>query len=139
VQGALVLRTILYWTLCMFTIAAALLVWRVFAGTVRTFDTPAEGLWFHYGPVFVAALLLLPLVVVDIVRLSNRFAGPVFRLRRVLHEAAQGEHVEPIHFRKGDYWHDIATDFNQLLARLEAAERRAGVERELVGAGGQDG
>ena len=42
------------------------------------------------------ALALLPLVVVDVLRLSNRFVGPLLRLRRSLRQLARGEYVEPI-------------------------------------------
>ena len=32
---------------------------------------------------------------------------------------AEGKIVEPLQFREGDYWGDVADDFNRLLALLE--------------------
>ena len=32
---------------------------------------------------------------------------------------ANGEHVEPIHLRKGDFWKELAGDFNMVLQRMQ--------------------
>ena len=55
--------------------------------------------------------------------MTNRFAGPMFRLKRLMQQAAAGEHVEPITFRDDDYWHEFANDFNQLIVRMESLAR----------------
>jgi hypothetical protein len=49
---------------------------------------------------------------------SNRFAGPVFRMRRVLREVAQGRVVERVRLRDGDYWHGFADDLNAALQQI---------------------
>jgi hypothetical protein len=125
VQGALVARTILYWTACIVTVSLMILCWRIVTGPVRMFYTHLDDMWFFYGPAIVASLLLLPLVVVDILRLSNRFTGPLVRLRRSMRALTRGEHVEPIEFRSDDFWHEFADDFNALLARVQSLESTA--------------
>jgi len=82
----------------------------------------------------VASFLLLPLVVYDIVQMSNRFCGPLFRLRRELRALARGEHVEPISFREGDFWQEFAQEFNALLARVQ----RSGLQTEAPAAGSEE-
>jgi len=119
VQGALVGRAVLYWVVCIITIALMLLSWRIVTGPARPFYTHFDDMWFFYGPAMVASCLLLPLIVVDIVRLSNRFTGPMLRLRRSMRALARGEHVEPIEFRNTDFWQDFADEFNQLLVRVQ--------------------
>jgi hypothetical protein len=119
VQGALVLRVVLYWAICVVAIALMLLCWRIITGPARLFYTHFDAMWFHYGPVLVASFFLLPLVVYDIVEMSNRFCGPLFRLRRSMRALARGEHVNPISFREGDYWPEFAQEFNALLARIQ--------------------
>lgn len=119
VQGALVVRVALYWVVCLITMTLMLLCWRILTGPARMFYTHFDDMWFFYGPAVVASFLLLPLVIVDIVRLSNRFAGPMLRLRRSMRNLARGEHVHPIKFRDGDFWHDFAEEFNTLAARLQ--------------------
>ena len=121
VQGALVVRVILYWVVCLITITLMLICWRIVTGPARPFYTHFDDLWFFHGPAVIASFILLPLVVLDIVRLSNRFAGPMLRLRRSLRALARGEHVEPLEFRDADYWHEFADEFNALLKRVQQA------------------
>ena len=75
-------------------------------------------MWFFYGPAAIASFLLLPLVIVDIIRFSNRFVGPLLRLRRSMRALARGEYVEPIEFRDNDFWYDFADEFNAVRARI---------------------
>ncbi len=130
VQGALVLRVVLYWVLCLVTITLMLLCWRILTGPARLFYTHFDDMWFHYGPAMIASCIMLPLLVVDIVRLSNRFVGPLVRLRRAMRALARGEHVEPVSFREGDFWLEFAQEFNALLARVQREPTGPGPERE---------
>jgi hypothetical protein len=123
VQGALVVRVAVYWGLCLLTLSLTLLVWRILTGPARIFYTHFDDIWYYYGAAFVASLLLLPIVLFDIVRLSNRFAGPLVRLRRSMRALARGEDVQPIHFRGSDFWQEFADEFNAIAARLQDQER----------------
>ena len=78
-----------------------------------------ESLWFYVGCACEISLVLLPLVVFDILRLSNRFVGPLLRLRQSMRQLAQGEHVDPIEFRCNDFWREFADEFNAVLARVQ--------------------
>ena len=118
VQGALVLRVLLYWAVCLITVTLMLLCWSILR-TPRMFYTHLDDMWFHYGPAPIASFVLLPMVVLDIIRVSNRFAGPLVRLRRSMRALARGEHVEPIKFRKGDFWQEFADEFNAVAARFQ--------------------
>ena len=139
VQGALVARVILYWIVCPIAITLMLLCWRIITGPARTFHTHLEEMWFFYGPALIASFFLLPLVIADAVRLSNRFTGPMVRLRRSMRELARGEHVEQIAFRDDDFWREFAEEFNALATRVQGeslppADRSEPVEPALVGA-----
>ena len=133
IQGALVVRVVFYWVVFLIAITLMLLCWRIVTGPARIFYTHVDEMWFFYGPAAVASFLLLPLVIVDIVRLSNRFTGPMLRLRRSMRQLARGEHVEPIKFRDTDFWHEFAEEFNAVLARFQgedAQPRPEGDEQE---------
>ncbi len=119
VQGALVGRVILYWVVCLITITLMLLCWRVVTGPARLFWTHFNDMWFHFGPAVIASFVLVPLVILDLLKLSNRFVGPLVRLRRGMRSLTAGEHVEPIKFREGDFWHDFAEEFNALAAKVQ--------------------
>ncbi|MBN2580199.1 MAG: hypothetical protein JXB10_14515 [Pirellulales bacterium] len=119
VQGALVTRVVLYWFFCLLTITLMLLCWRIITGPARPFYMHFDDMWFFYGPAVVASLLLLPLVVVDIIRLSNRFVGPLLRLRRQMRALAHGEQVDPLGFRNDDFWREFADEFNAIAAQMK--------------------
>ena len=122
VQGALVVRVVLYWLTCLLTVILLLLGWRMAAGPVRPLNVQLRELWSLFEPVAVASLLLLPVVIFDLLRVSNRFAGPMFRLRRSLHELAQGKPVATVQFRQSDFWQEFADDFNTVAAKTEQAK-----------------
>jgi hypothetical protein len=119
VQGALVIRAVGYWFFCLLTMSLALVLWRLWTGPARLFYEQFDELWQWYGPAAVASLLVLPLVVIDVVRLSNRFAGPLYRLRREMRKLAMGEPVRALKFRDGDFWIEFADEFNEVANRLD--------------------
>jgi hypothetical protein len=65
---------------------------------------------------FVAVILCMtPIYLWDMVKLSNRFAGPIMRLQRSMRSLAEGAPVGKLAFRPGDFWLDLADDFNLLV------------------------
>ncbi len=123
VQGALVARVTVYWFVCLITIFFLLLCWNIIAGPARPPWRQLDGMWFHYGPVFVASLFVLPIVLIDILRFTNRFAGPIYRVRRIMREAASGKSVAKVRFRADDFWKDFAEELNGLLTEMERLRR----------------
>ncbi len=120
IQGALVARAVMYWVVCLITITLMLLCWRIVTGPARMFYMHFDDMWFYFGPALIASFLLLPLVILDIIRVSNRFVGPFLRLRRSMRALARGEQVQPIKFRHGDFWTEFADEFNAVAARLQS-------------------
>lgn len=53
------------------------------------------------------------------IRLTNRIAGPLNRLKTAMEQVQRGDTSCRLTFRKEDYGADIAESFNQLLAYLE--------------------
>ena len=41
-----------------------------------------KDLWWSQGPFLLVMVFLLPVFVMDAIKLSHRFAGPIFSLRR---------------------------------------------------------
>lgn len=121
-QGALVVRVVLYWLMCLLTMSLLLLSWGMIMGPARPMNDRLSELWAIFGPAAVVSLVLLPGVIVDLLRLSNRFAGPMFRLRRSMHDLAQGKSVAVVRFRPHDFWRELADDFNTIAARTKKPE-----------------
>ena len=76
-------------------------------------------------------MLLAPLFAYDLINISNRFVGPMFRLRRELRKLSNGEDVAPMYSRKNDFWGDAAESFNRLRDEL-ATRRQADTESDEI-------
>ena len=141
VQGALLVRATSYWLYCLLTLTMLTLCWRIANSEPQTFQSHLQALKADFAPAAIGSLLLLPIVLVDVLRLSNRFTGPMLRVRRLMNELAAGQRVEPLKFRDGDFWMEFADDFNKVAARLgeleTASKEENQQERELVGAGSE--
>jgi hypothetical protein len=118
VQGALMFRVACYWLFCLLGIVLMVICWNVYTGPPRRFAELAVDLYHRYGPALGASLILLPIVVMDVLRVSNRFVGPVVRLRQGLQELAEGRPTQPLNFRDQDFWRELASDFNKAAARV---------------------
>lgn len=138
VQGGLLLRAGLYLVCTSIVATVLILMWRILAGGPgRVFYRELGDLWFHYAPVALALLSLAPLLAIDLVRFSNRFAGPMYRMRKTMLDLADGQRVRPLKFRDDDLWKDFADAFNTLLRRVEELEEQ--VEGGRSGEDGRDG
>ena len=126
VQGALVVRVIGYWFYCLVTVAFMMTCWVIFAVRPTSSMELVRRVWGQCGPAFFASLLLLPLVMVDCIRLTHRFVGPLHRIRKALRDLAAGSAVPNIAFRKSDFWNDLADDFNRLNEHIRKLEVEAG-------------
>jgi len=130
VQGALLLRIVLYWMFCFLSMSVILLCWEAFhGGSLRMVDLVSK-IYYRYGPVLSASFVLLPIILLDVIRVSNRFVGPVLRLRQGLRDVADGRPAQPLNFRDDDFWRDLASDFNRAVARVarENSERSSPTE-----------
>lgn len=68
----------------------------------------------------IAATLALPVMLWTMVRITHRFAGPMFRFKRHLREAAETGQLVPLRFRDDDEWQELADSYNELVMRIQA-------------------
>ncbi|EMI22807.1 putative membrane protein [Rhodopirellula maiorica SM1] len=119
VQGGLLRKIAIHWIVFFVCNAIALTIW------IRLFEQPdAEwGQTFvdtmqRFMPFFVITMALIPAFVWDTLKLTNRFAGPILRLRNALADVRSGRAVTPLQFRNDDFWQNIAADFNAVIERV---------------------
>lgn len=125
VQGSLLRRLVLHWVVLLSANSLALLIWlRLFERPEGAWDQTAGECFQRYLPFLVISIALLPAFLRDTLKLTNRFAGPALRFRRALSAAAAGMPVEPLSFRKDDFWQQMADDFNRLLHRQQELEQQ---------------
>jgi hypothetical protein len=137
VQGALARRLIVHWLVFLMVAALAAFFLQVLSNPFRPLVAHARDVWWTQGPFLVVLAFLLPVFVVDSIKLSHRFAGPVFALRRALREIVQGKPPRKLKFRRHDFWHDLADDYNAMLLKLqlldEEIDRETSAEAQLTG------
>lgn len=117
-QCGLLARVIMYWMYSVCGTGAIALTWIFCTRHPQSRVEWVEPLWLSCGPLVVGAILILPLILLDCWRFSRRFAGPMVRFRRALHDLAKGHPVDPIELREGDFWGELARDLNRVARRL---------------------
>lgn len=122
VQRALLWQMLRHWTAFVIVLIAMLLAVESLSGPPRSLATHVQALWTQHAALLVVIAALFPVFAYDSVKLSNRFVGPIMRLRGALRAASAGEPVRPLQFRKNDFWQDMAEHFNQLME--QAARKR---------------
>jgi len=130
VQGALTRRIIFHWLVFLIVASAVAFLLQVLADPFRGLDAHLKDLWWSQGPFLLVTLFLLPVFVMDAIKLSHRFAGPVFSLRRAIRRVANGAAPRKLKFRKNDFWQDLAEDYNAMLSKLGVLEDETSEPKE---------
>lgn len=130
VQGAFFTRTFIYWVAWVVSCTVVVASIHLFTSVAHMSEKPWQDAWVYLQPVLITSLLLLPIILYDIVVLSNRVAGAMTRIRGAMKRLAAGEHVEPIKCRQKDFWTGFAAEVNAVIARVEHLERE--LERASV-------
>ncbi len=122
VQGALIRRVTLHW-FCFFVVAGcSVLGMQLLLGDAsQTFGERIAEKSRDLCIYGVVILVLFPAFLFDTIKFSNRFAGPVSRLHQAMSELANTGETPDLIFRAGDFWADLAAEFNKIKDQLGAA------------------
>ncbi|MFM7115043.1 MAG: hypothetical protein ACKO0N_00255 [Planctomycetota bacterium] len=119
VQGGLLTRMAIHWGVFFFTSAFAYIVVQAIVSPNGTsFLQRIQNSLTEFSLLGLLMLTLMPAFLLDVVRFSNRFAGPIVRLRRFLRELGENGEVPPLKFRDDDFWMEIAKEFNVCRERI---------------------
>lgn len=125
IQGQLTLRLGLYWVMYHFVLWHALFVYHFLQHRMSdsyqavSFRELYGTFVLQYSPIIVCSIGMLPIFLIDLVRLSHRIAGPLVRFKAVLHGMTASEEVRPIRLRKGDLMTELEVAFNDYIAVYE--------------------
>ncbi|MEM9660355.1 MAG: hypothetical protein AAF961_18480 [Planctomycetota bacterium] len=120
VQGALIRRLICHWLAFIGVAAVVAFFLQILSDPFRPISAHLQNLWWTHGPFLLVMAFMLPVFVVDTIKLSHRFAGPIYRLRQTIRTIAQGGDFKPLRFRDFDFWQGMAQDFNKMVERLSS-------------------
>ncbi len=109
------------WFVLMAVVGCCSILAQYFAGAALDAKdlslTLQTAVWSFVG----AGVLLIPVLVWDAIKMSHRFVGPIMRMKVVIRGIGEGKY-QTVKLRKGDYWHDLAHDLNQMQERLKERE-----------------
>ena len=119
VQGGLISKMAIHWGIFFFTTAFAyIVVQAIISPNGNSFLQRIQNALTEFSMLGLLMLTLLPAFMLDVIRFSNRFAGPIARLSRFLRELGEHGEVPPLKFRDDDFWSEIAKDFNLCRERI---------------------
>ncbi|MFN3192242.1 MAG: hypothetical protein ACE361_17155 [Aureliella sp.] len=136
VQGALAKRIFAHWCIFFGLSLLSLFAIEYFVGDPKlTFGGKLSLIWEKYAFFILLMITIVPSFIYDSIKLSNRFAGPMVRLRDSIKRIADGGEVSELSFRDGDFWQDVSVEFNRMNDRIsetrqEKGRRGANTEQE---------
>lgn len=124
VQGTLVRRILFHWCAFFLVTLMCVSVMQLLLGdpnqsVYERVASPGSG-FVLMGIVMIA---LFPAFALDTIRFSNRFVGPIARLRRYMRELAAGEKLTTLAFRDSDFWSEVADEFNQVVELVNEQQK----------------
>ncbi len=133
VQYALIRRTLMHWSAAILTLMViGVVVQLVYAPGGSSLHNAVAASFSAQIPLLCVMLMLMPIYLWDVVKLSHRFVGPMHRLRTVFRDLANGGRAPRIRFRAADFWHEAAEDFNAFYqSHLDLKQRCEQLEKEL--------
>ena len=122
VQTPLLFRVTFYWLISLALMGLLIAIQVGYGSPSASLGLKLTRVLVAFGPALITSMLLLPLLLFDVVRYSNRFAGPMHRLRREFAKLADTGQAEQLDFREGDFWKELADQFNRIADRMERLE-----------------
>ena len=135
IQGAMALRFGFYWVfyhLCLWH--GAFMYFFVQARLAQLTDSsepmlPLDELYrkflVDYLPITLAATLLVPIVIYELIRQTHRIAGPLIRFSNALKDMMAGKTITPVKLREGDMLTDFEGIFNEFIVFHQSKVRGA--------------
>ncbi len=124
VQGQLVRRIMLHWVAFFAVLMMCVVFMQMLLGDPEmTLTDRIMAPIRQYMLIGLIMLSLLPAFMLDTVRFSNRFVGPIARLRRGLRELGEGKDIQALKFRDNDFWAEAANEFNVIANRQKELEQ----------------
>lgn len=118
IQGQLVVRLGTYWLLYHFVLWHAMFAYHYVQHRLSaeqghvSFQELYGTFVLQYYPIIMCAVGMLPIFLIDLVRLSHRIAGPLYRFTQSLQSMTAGEEVRRVRLRKGDLMDELEQSFN---------------------------
>lgn len=118
-QGDIVKRILLHWLTFIAAGTALSMTLRFLTHPTDPLGRQLGDMVGEFGPYLVVLLALLPVFVLDTIKLTNRFAGPYVRFRQHVRALVERRSPGPLKFREGDFWCETEEDLNALFSQIQ--------------------
>ena len=113
-QSQLARRIVTYWGLTWLLVFSLPILVRMFTENVPFQQLATQIIADFWFPI-VMSVFMIPIVVWDSIRFSNRVAGPVYRITKTVRELAGQSPVRTLKIRQNDFCHDMVDAVNVLV------------------------
>lgn len=125
VQGPIVIRLIIHFMAYnVATLFLLLVVYGIKGSLAAIADQPVSAepmtFWQQAAPVVVCMCVMMPFMIWDLMKLTNRIAGPLFRFESILNDFSKSGTIRQADLRKGDLLTDYQKHFNAFVDALHA-------------------
>lgn len=118
IQRAVLFKFVIHWAFAIVAIfAISFTLHLMFKSPEESYASILGDMKNRYALSLFVLFALVPYFLRDLIELTHRVVGPMKRFEDALKKAARGESIEPLSFRDGDYWQELAADFNRLVER----------------------
>ncbi len=132
-QWAIVGQSLLHWFYhSSLTVFFLLILELVQGGILKPWSETWQAIWPIAAAVYFSMLLLLPIFILDSFKLSNRFVGPVARIRTALRELAEGKPYRSVELRTKDFWPEMGQELDAAVQALTTQTTIEESDVELV-------
>ncbi len=122
VQGELLFRALVYWFCCLFVVVTLVFAWTMLFGSARTMVQVVRDTLAMSAPTILGAVLLLPIILADLLKVTNRFVGPIQQIRYTLRQLSVGVPARRIYLRRDDFWQELAHYTNTIADAVETSD-----------------
>ena len=130
IQGKLLVRLAVYWIVYHVMLWHAMFLYRFMhyrgellaGGRSLSFSQLYSQFVETHFSLIVCAVLVFPVILWDMLKLTHKVAGPLVRFQHALRQLGRGEYVERISLRKGDLLTDYQDAFNEFLDQTQQRE-----------------
>ena len=123
IQGPIVIRLMVhFFAYNTATLFLLLVVYGVKSSLAAVADSPVSAepvtFWQQASPVVICMLVMMPFMIWDLMKLTNRIAGPLYRFESILKDFSQTGTLKPAVLRQGDLLTDYQNQFNEFVAAM---------------------
>lgn len=121
VQGPILRRLCVHLVTFVAAMSSLLMIFWMIQGSavhaiVGKFEEPLHTFWYRAVPFISASLALLPLIVWDMLRITNRLAGPLYRFEQVMRDFEETGKLDKAKLRDNDLLTEFCSRFNNFVA-----------------------